>query len=229
MRLEMTPSDLDVLWLSAKVGVGCVLVSLPFGLVFGWLLARFEFRGKSLLDGICHLPLVLPPVVTGYLLLMTFGRRGPIGSILEGTLGVRLAFDWKGAVLASAIVGFPLMLRAIRQGIESIDPRLEGAARTLGARPFYAFVSVTLRLALPAIGIGCLLSFARSLGEFGATVTFVSNIPGETQTLPLAIFSYLNQPGGDAAAWRLVVVSVALSFLAIIASNRLGTFLRKAR
>ncbi len=225
----MIGSDLTVLWLSAKVAVCCVLISLPFGLALGAILARFEFRGKSLLDGICHLPLVLPPVVTGYLLLMVFGRRGPIGSLLEGVMGMHLAFDWKGAVLASAVVGFPLMLRAIRQGFESIDPRLEAAARTLGAKPIIAFRSVTLRLALPAVGVGCLLSFARSLGEFGATITFVSNIPGETQTLPLAVFSYLNQPEGDAAAVRLVAISIALSFLAILASNRLGIYLRKDR
>jgi molybdate transport system permease protein len=224
----MTATTLDILWLSGKVALGCVLISLPFGLVIGTVLARFEFRGKSLVDGFCHLPLVLPPVVTGYLLLVTFGRRGPIGAVLEETFGIHLAFDWKGAVLASAVVGFPLMLRAIRQGIESIDPRLEGAARTLGARPLYAYVMVTLRLALPAIAIGCLLSFARSLGEFGATVTFVSNIPGETQTLPLAVFTYLNVPEGDAAAVRLVLVSVALSFVAILISNRLGAYLRRS-
>jgi molybdate transport system permease protein len=225
----MTPSELDILWLSTQVGICCVVLSLPFAMVLGWLLARFDFPGKSLVDGLCHLPLVLPPVVTGYVLLTVFGRRGPVGSILESTLGIHLAFDWKGAVLASAVVGFPLMLRAIRQGIEAVDPRLEGAARTLGATPLRAILGVTLRLAAPAIGIGCLLSFARSLGEFGATVTFASNIPGETQTLPLAIFSFLNQPDGDGAAARLVIVSVVLSFITILASNRLGSSLRTDR
>ena len=225
----MGASEWEVLRLSAQVGVCCVAVSLPFGILFGWVLARLEFPGKSLLDGICHLPLVLPPVVTGYALLTVFGRRGPIGSLLEGWFGVSLAFDWKGAVLASAVVGFPLMLRAIRQGIEAVDPRLEGAARTLGASHLRAILAVTLRLTLPAIGIGCLLSFARSLGEFGATITFASNIPGETQTLPLAIFSFLNQADGDCAATRLVLVSVILSFVTILVSNRLGSLLGKDR
>ncbi|MEE2753863.1 MAG: molybdate ABC transporter permease subunit [Candidatus Latescibacterota bacterium] len=223
----MASSEWEVFRLSAQVGVCCVAFSLPFGILFGWVLARLEFPGKSLLDGICHLPLVLPPVVTGYALLTVFGRRGPIGSLLEGWFGISLAFDWKGAVLASAVVGFPLMLRSIRQGIEAVDPRLEGAARTLGASNLRAILAVTLRLTLPSIGIGCLLSFARSLGEFGATITFVSNIPGETQTLPLAIFSFLNQADGDGAATRLVLVSVILSFVTILVSNRLGSLLEK--
>lgn len=224
----MRPDTVEVLLLSVQVGVACVAISLPFGVVLGWVLARFDFRGKSLVDGLCHLPLVLPPVVTGYLLLTVFGRRGPVGGILEAA-GIQLAFDWKGAALASAVVGFPLMLRAIRQGIEAVDPRLEGVARTLGASRWSALTSVTLRLSLPAIGVGCLLSFARSLGEFGATITFASNIPGETQTLPLAIYAFLNQPDGDAAAARLVAASVLLSFAAILASNRLGAYLGRPR
>ena len=223
----MTPAEFEILWLSAKVGIGCVMISLPAGIVMGWLLARHDFFGKSLVDGVCHLPLVLPPVVTGYVLLTAFGRRSVLGGFFEETLGISLAFDWKGAVLASAVVGFPLMLRAIRQGIEAVDPRLEGAARTLGATRLQAVSRVTLRLAAPAIGVGCLLSFARSLGEFGATITFASNIPGETQTLPLAIYSLLNQPAGDAAATRLVIISVVLSFLSLLASNRLSRHLRR--
>lgn len=223
----MTPTEFEILWLSAKVGIGCVLISLPGGIVMGWILARHDFVGKSLVDGICHLPLVLPPVVTGYVLLTGLGRRSVLGGFLEAFLGISLAFDWKGAVLASAVVGFPLMLRAIRQGIEAVDPRLEGAARTLGATHLQAVSRVTLRLAAPAIGVGCLLSFARSLGEFGATITFASNIPGETQTLPLAIYSLLNQPAGDAAAARLVIISVVLSFLSLLASNRLSRYLRR--
>ena len=217
----MSEADYGVLWLSVHVATGCVVVSLPPALVLGAILARYEFPGKAILDGVCHLPLVLPPVVTGYVLLVLFGRRGVIGEALND-LGVHIAFDWKGAVLASAVVGFPLMLRAIRQGVASVDPRLEGAARTLGAKPLYAFCVVTLRLAAPAIAVGCLLSFARSLGEFGATITFVSNIPGETQTLPLAVFSYLNQPDGEASAWRLVLVSIGVSFVALILSDRLS-------
>jgi molybdate transport system permease protein len=165
------------------------------------------------------MPLVLPPVVTGYMLLVLFGRRGVLGGVIEGVLGLRLAFDWKGAVVASAVVGFPLMLRAIRLSIEGVDTRLERAARTLGAGPFRAFCTITLRLASPGLLVGALLSFARSLGEFGATITFVSNIAGETRTLPLAMFSYLSQPGGEAASARLAVVSVILAFAALLASE----------
>ena len=214
----MNPEDLDVLFLSLRVAGVCVLVSMPPAVGLGWLLARREFFGKTLLDGLCHLPLVLPPVVTGYLLLALCGRRGPLGPLLEA-VGLQLAFDWKGAVLASAVVGFPLVLRAVRLGIEAVDPRLERVARTLGASPWRVFFGVTLRLAAPALWVGALLSFARSLGEFGATITFVSNIAGETRTLPLAVYTYLNQPGGESAAWRLVLVSVAVSLGALVLSE----------
>ena len=215
----LSPTEWQALFLSLKVGAFCVLLSILPALLLGWLLARVPFRGKILLDGLCHMPLVLPPVVTGYLLLVLFGRRGVLGGIIEGVLGLRLAFDWKGAVVASAVVGFPLMLRAIRLSIEGVDARLERAARTLGAGPFRAFCTVTLRLASPGLLVGALLSFARSLGEFGATITFVSNIAGETRTLPLAMFSHLSQPGGEAASARLAVVSVILAFAALLASE----------
>lgn len=215
----LTLEEWEVLGISMRVGIFCVLISLPPAVLVGWVLARCVFRGKVILDGLCHLPLVLPPVVTGYLLLVLFGRRGMLGGGLEGVLGLRLAFTWKGAVLASAVVGFPLMLRAVRLAIEGVDPRLEGAARTLGAGPLRAFWTVTLRLASPGLLAGSLLTFARSLGEFGATITFVSNIAGETRTLPLAIFTYLNQPEGEAAAARLAAISVVLSFAALLASE----------
>lgn len=223
----LNPQEWGILALSVQVGICCVLLSLPPAVLLGWLLARIEFRGKLLLDGICHLPLVLPPVVTGYLLLAVFSRRGLLGGFVEGVLGLRLAFDWKGAVLASAVVGFPLMLRAVRLAIEGVDPRLERAARTLGAGPLRAFGTITLRLASPGLVVGSLLAFARSLGEFGATIAFVSNIPGETQTLPLAIFAFLSQPGGEAGAARLAIVSVILSFLALVASEAVARRMRR--
>ena len=208
----------SVIALSLQVGVCCVLVSLPAAVLLGWLLARRQFPGKLLLDGVCHLPLVLPPVVTGYLLLLLFGRRGLFGPLLS-SLGLDLAFNWKGAVLASALVAFPLVLRAVRLGIEGVDPRLETVARTLGASRLRAFFTVTLRLAAPGLLVGALLAFARSLGEFGATITFVSNIADQTRTLPLAIYTYLNQPGGDPAAGRLVAFSIAISLAALLASE----------
>lgn len=215
----LTPEEWEVLTLSLRVGIVCVLISLPPGVLLGYLLARRQFRGKLLLDGLCHLPLVLPPVVTGYLLLILLGRRGILGGFLEHTLGIRLAFTWKGAALASAAVGFPLMLRAVRLAIEAADPRLERVARTLGAGPLRAFWTVTLRLALPGLLVGSLLTFARSLGEFGATITFAANIAGETRTIPVAIFTYLNQPGGDQAAARLAALSIALSLVSLMASE----------
>lgn len=223
----LTAEEWEVLELSLRVAVCCVVVSLPPGVGLGWLLARAEFRGKVLLDGLCHLPLVLPPIVTGYGLLLLFGRRGLLGGVLERTIGLQLAFNWKGAVLASAVVGFPLMLRAIRLAIESVDPRLERVARTLGAGPVYAFFTVTLRLAAPGLVVGALLSFARSLGEFGATIAFVSNIQGETRTIPSAIFTYLNQPDGEAPAARLVVISVLLSLAAMVTSEMVSQRLRR--
>ena len=221
-----SPEELEVLLLSLRVALGCVVLSLPFGLLLGWLLARCRFPGKLVLDGLCHLPLVLPPVVTGYLLLTTFSRRAFLGQALD-RLGVSLAFNWKGAVLASAVVGFPLLLRSIRLGIESVDPRLEQVARTLGAGRTRAFLTITLRLAGPGILAGAVLSFARSLGEFGATITFVANIPGQTRTLPAAIYTCLNQPGGEAAAARLVLLSVALSLAALVGSEWLARRMRR--
>jgi molybdate transport system permease protein len=218
----LTAEEWQALTLSLRVGVACVALSLPPGVFLGWLLARKSFRGKLLLDGLIHLPLVLPPVVTGYLLLLLFGRRGPVGHVLEDLLGIHLAFDWKGAVLASAVVGFPLMLRAIRLAVEAVDPRLERAARTLGAGPLAVFFRVTLRLSLPGVLVGAVLTFARSLGEFGATITFASNIAGETRTVPSAIFTYLSQPGGEGAAARLAVLSILLSFAALVGSEALA-------
>ena len=223
----LTPEEWTVLALSLRVGLLCVVISLPFAVALGWLLARKDFRLKLLLDGICHLPLVLPPVVTGYLLLVLFGRRGPLGQILTDWFGFQIAFTWKGAVLAAAVVGFPLMLRAVRLAIENVDPRLERAARTLGASPFRAFFSITLRLSTPGLLVGSLLTFARSLGEFGATITFVSNIAGETRTLPLALFTYINQPNGEAAAMRLVVLSILLSLTALIISETITRKMKK--
>lgn len=223
----LTSEEWEVLRLSLRVAFCCVLLSLLPGVILGWLLARCRFRGKLLLDGLCHLPLVLPPVAVGYLLLLLFGRRGLLGGFLA-QVGVQLAFNWKGAVLASAVVGFPLMLRAIRLGIEGVDPRLEQVARTLGAGPLRAFFSVTLRLALPGVLAGALLSFARSLGEFGATITFVANIAGETRTLPSAIYTYLNQPGGEEAAMRLMVISILLSLAALLGSEWLTRRLQRS-
>ena len=223
----LSAEEWEVLWLSLRVAGLCVVISLPLAVVLGWLLARVEFKGKTLLDGLCHLPLVLPPVVTGYILLVVFGRRGFLGETLDEVFGIQLAFDWKGAVLASAVVGFPLMLRAIRLAIEAVEPRLERVARTLGAGRVRAFLTVTLRLASPGLLAGALLSFARSLGEFGATITFVSNIQGETRTIPSAIFTYLNQPGGEAPALRLVILSVLLSLAAMMACETVSRRLRR--
>ncbi len=214
----LSPQEWDVLGLSLRVALASVGLSLPPAIAMGWLLARREFRGKLLLDGLCHLPLVLPPVVTGYVLLLAFGRRGWFGPVLDA-LGVTLAFDWKGAVLASAVVAFPLALRAVRLAIEEVDPRLEGVARTLGAGPWRVFFTVTLRLAAPGLWVGALLAFARSLGEFGATITFVANIAGQTRTIPAAIYTFLNQPSGEDAALRLVWISVAVSLAALLGSE----------
>jgi molybdate transport system permease protein len=225
--IKLTNDELQVLLLSLKVGLFCVAVSLPPATIMGWVLARTSFRGKLLLDGLCHLPLVLPPVVTGYLLLLVFSRRSVLGAFLRDNLGLQIAFDWKGAVLASAVVGFPLMLRSIRLAIESVDPRLERAARTLGAGPIRAFFTITFRLALPGVLVGTLLSFARSLGEFGATITFVSNIAGETRTLPLAIYTFLNRPDGEDAVFRLVIVSVLISFAALVSGEVLTRRMRR--
>jgi len=221
----LTPSELEAVRLSLKVAAVSVLASLPPGFALAWLLARRNFPGKALLDAVIHLPLVLPPVVIGYLLLVLFGRRGPLGQWLEESFGIVFAFRWTGAALACALMGLPLLVRAIRQSLEAIDRRLESAAATLGANRLWVLASVTIPLCLPGIATGMLLSFARSLGEFGATITFVSNIPGETQTLPLAIYSYTQVPGGDAQAMRLCVLSVLLSLAALLASE---TVVRRA-
>ena len=196
-----------------------VAASLPLAVAVAALLARRRFPGKALVDGLVHLPLVLPPVVTGYLLLLLLGRRGPLGRLLEEGLGIVVAFRWTGAAIAAAVMGFPLMVRAIRLSLEAVDRRLEAAAATLGAGRAAIFLSVTLPLTLPGILAGAMLGFAKSLGEFGATITFVSNIPGETRTLPIAIYAFTQVPGGDAPALRLAVISVALSLAALLASE----------
>jgi len=224
--LAFTPSELQALELSLKVAFWAMLGSLPLALGLAWFLSRAAVPGKILLDATVHLPLVLPPVVVGYLLLLGFGRRGPIGAFLEHSLGIVFAFRWTGAALASAVMGLPLMVRAMRQSFDAVDRGLEAAATTLGASRAWVFVSVTLPLVLPGVLTGMLLGFARSLGEFGATITFVSNIPGETQTLPLAIYAFTQVPGGEGAAARLCVLAVALSFAALLASEVL---LRRAQ
>jgi len=212
-------TELQIIALSLRVALVSMVCSLPLAIVVAYALARLDFPGKTLVDAIVHLPLVLPPVVVGFALLVLLGRHGPIGSILEQWFGIVFAFRWTGAALASAIMGFPLMIRAIRLSIAAIDRRLEVAARTLGGSPPWVFASVTLPLALPGIITGSLLSFARGLGEFGATITFVSNIPGETQTLPLAIYSFTQVPGGDVPALRLSIIAVILSIVALVASE----------
>ena len=195
---------------------------LPFGIAVAWLLARKDFWGKSLLDGIVHLPLVLPPVVTGYLLLLSFGRKGPIGSFLDDYFGIVFSFRWTGAALACGVMGFPLLVRAIRLSFEAIDRKLEDAAATLGADRARTFLTITLPLALPGIIAGMVLCFAKALGEFGATITFVSNIPGETQTISAAIYTFLQVPGGEGAAGRLVVVAIIIALAALVASEWLA-------
>ncbi|TDR93246.1 molybdate ABC transporter permease subunit [Enterovirga rhinocerotis] len=219
MDWSLRPEEWTALRLSLLVATMATLVSLGPGLLVGWLLARKRFFGKAVLDALVHLPLILPPVVTGYILLVGFGRRGVIGSFLESTFGIVLAFRWTGAVLACAVMGFPLLVRAIRLSIEAVDRRLEDAAGTLGAPPPFVFLIVTLPLILPGILAGAILCFAKAMGEFGATITFVGNIPGETQTLSAAIYTFLQVPNGDAGALRLTLVSVGVSVLALIGSE----------
>lgn len=219
---SLTPAEWIAVELSLRVSIVATAVALPFGIAIGWLLARRNFWGKTLLDGLVHLPLVLPPVVTGYLLLISFGRRGPIGAFLYDHFGIVFSFRWTGAALSCGIMGFPLMIRPIRLALEAIDLRLEDAASTLGANGVLVFLTVTLPLALPGIIAGVVLCFARALGEFGATITFVSNIPGETQTISGAIYTLTQVPGGDAAAMRLVVLSIILAFAALFAAEWLG-------
>jgi molybdate transport system permease protein len=218
----LSPLEIEIITLSLRVSFWAVLIGLPLAIGAAWLLARTTFPGKVLVDGILHLPLVVPPVIVGYALLVLFGRQGAIGSILYDAFGVSFAFNWKGAALASGVMAFPLMVRAVRLSIEAIDQRLETAARTLGANRVRVFATITLPLALPGVLSGAVLAFARSLGEFGATITFVSNIPGETRTLPLAIFNLTQVPGSEAAIGRLVLISIAIALAALILSEVLS-------
>ena len=219
---DISPTEWTAILLSLRVATAATLVATPLGIAVAWLLARREFWGKALLDAAIHLPLVLPPVVTGYVLLLTFGRRGVVGAWLAEHLGVVLAFRWTGAALACGIMSFPLLVRPIRLSIEAVDRRLEQAAATLGAAPLRVFLTVTLPLALSGVLAGMVLGFAKALGEFGATITFVSNIPGETQTLPTAIYTLTQVPGGDVGAFRLTLVAVAISLVALLASELLA-------
>ncbi len=216
------PEEWQAVRLSLKVAFWATLASLPPGILVALALARGRFHGRQVLNGLVHLPLILPPVVTGYLLLLTFGRRAPVGAWLEQTFGLVFAFRWTGAALAAAVMAFPLMVRAIRLSIEAVDPGLEQAAATLGASRLRVFLTVTLPLTLPGIVAGAILAFAKAMGEFGATITFVSNIPGETQTLATAVYAFLQVPGGDAAAMRLVIVSVVIAMSALLASEMLA-------
>jgi molybdate transport system permease protein len=218
----LTPEEQAAVELSIRVSLWATVTSLPPGLVVAMLLSRGKFWGKSILNGIVFLPLVLPPVVTGYILLLLFGRRGPLGAFLADNLGIVFAFRWTGAALACAVMGFPLLVRALQLSIDSIDRGLEDAAGTLGANPVWVFGTVTLPLILPGIIAGTILSFARAMGEFGATITFVSNIPGETQTLPSAIYTFTQVPGGDIAAFRLTVIAILVSMSALLISDAIG-------
>lgn len=220
--MHWTAEELSIVALSLKVAATGTLASLPFAVATAVLLARGRFWGRSLVNAAVHLPLVMPPVVTGYLLLVLLGRRGPLGAWLEQVLGITFSFRWTGAALAAAVMGFPLMVRAIRLAIEQVDERVEDAAASLGANPAWTLATVTLPLALPGLLAGAVLGFAKALGEFGATITFVSNIPGETRTLALAIYTLTQVPGGDAAIWRLVWMSTVVSFLALVASEWLA-------
>ncbi|GGF01165.1 molybdate ABC transporter permease subunit [Stappia taiwanensis] len=217
------PAEWNALALSLRVSFWATLVSLPPGILVAHALARGNFPGRQLLNGIVHLPLILPPVVTGYLLLLTFGTRGPIGGFLSETFGIVFAFRWTGAALAAGVMAFPLMVRAIRLSIEAVDPKLEQAGATLGASRLWVFLTVTLPLILPGIIAGSILAFAKAMGEFGATITFVSNIPGQTQTVPSAIYAFLQVPGGESSALRLVVISVAVAMTALLVSELVAT------
>jgi len=220
--LGLSPEELTAIKLSLRVASLATLASLPFGILIAITLARGRFYGRSLLNALVLLPLVLPPVVTGYVLLLLFGRQGPVGRWLADTFGIVFAFRWTGAALACAIMGFPLMVRAMQLSAGAVDRRLEQAASTLGANPLFVFATVTLPLMAPGIIAGAILSFARAMGEFGATITFVSNIPGETQTLPTLIYTFTQSPGGEAGALRLTVISVALSLGAILVSEAIA-------
>jgi molybdate transport system permease protein len=215
------PDEWAAVALSVQVAFWATLASLPLGIFVAYALARWTFPGKQVLNGLVHLPLILPPVVTGYLLLLAFGTRGPVGSVLADW-GIVLAFRWTGAALAAAVMAFPLMVRAIRLSIEAVDPKLEQASATLGAAPVWVFVTVTLPIALPGIVAGTILAFAKAMGEFGATITFVSNIPGQTRTIPSAIYAFLQVPDGEGAAMKLVIVSVAVAMGALLLSEWIG-------
>jgi molybdate transport system permease protein len=217
--MTLSPEEWTAVRLSLRVAIVATLASLPLGIAIAMVLARGRFWGLSLLNGLVLLPLILPPVVTGYILLILFGRRGPIGSFLADNFGIVLSFRWTGAALACGVMGFPLMVRAIRLSVEAVDRRLEEAAGTLGANRAWVFLTVTLPLIVPGIIAGMILCFAKAMGEFGATITFVSNIPGETQTLPSAIYTFTQVPGGDAGAFRLTLVSVAIAMLALLVSE----------
>src|SRR6056297_1338842 len=215
------PEEWRAVALSLQVSFWATVLSLPLGIFTAYALARWSFPGKQLLNGLVHLPLVLPPVVTGYLLLLTFGTQGPVGGLLAEA-GMVFAFRWTGAALAAAVMAFPLMVRAIRLSIEAVDPRLEEASATLGARPLWVFLTVTLPMTLPGVVAGAILAFAKAMGEFGATITFVSNIPGETRTIPSAIYAFLQVPGGEGSAMKLVIVSVAVAMGALLLSEALA-------
>jgi len=219
---DLSPEEWTAVLLSLRIAAVATAAALPLGIAAAWLLARTTFWGKAFVDGLVHLPLVLPPVVTGYLLLISFGRKGPIGAFLADYFGIVFSFRWTGAALACGVMGFPLMVRPIRLSIEAIDRKLEQAAATLGANRVLVFLTITLPLALPGIVAGLVLCFVKALGEFGATITFVSNIPGETQTISAAIYTYTQVPSGDAAALRLVLVAIVLSLAALIASEWLA-------
>ncbi|WP_311273106.1 MULTISPECIES: molybdate ABC transporter permease subunit [unclassified Rhizobium] len=225
--ISLTPEEWTAIRLSLWVSTIAMLASLPFGIATAYALARGRFWGKSILNGIVHLPLILPPVVTGFVLLILFGRRGVIGQFLDQSFGIVFSFRWTGAALACAVMAFPLMVRSIRLSIEAVDRKLEEAAGTLGASPLWVFLTVTLPLTLPGIIAGMILAFAKAMGEFGATITFVSNIPGETQTLSAAIYTFTQVPGGDAGALRLTVVAIAISMLALLASEFLARWIGK--
>ncbi|WP_421358820.1 molybdate ABC transporter permease subunit [Agrobacterium rosae] len=225
--LTLSAEEWTAIRLSLWVSSIAMFASLPFGILIALVLARGQFWGKSLLNGIVHLPLILPPVVTGFILLVTFGRRGAIGQFLDQYFGIVFSFRWTGAALACAIMAFPLMVRSIRLSIEAVDRKLEEAAGTLGASPIWVFLTVTLPLTLPGIIAGMILAFAKAMGEFGATITFVSNIPGETQTLSAAIYTFTQVPGGDTGAMRLTLVAIAISMVALLASEYLARIVGK--
>ena len=225
--LGFSPDEWTAIFLSLRVATVATIFAVPFAILAAYALARWKFPGKILLDSVLHLPLVMPPVVTGYLLLLTFGKQGAVGKLLNDLFGFTFSFRWTGAALACGVMGFPLMLRAIRLSFDSIDRRLESAAGTLGANPAWTFLLVTLPLALPGIIVGAILCFAKALGEFGATITFASNIPGETQTIPSAIYAYTQVPGGEAQALRLTAVSIVIAMAALLVSEILNRRVQK--